>query len=170
MKPGISGTTRLALAAAVAALVLSVAPVRLQATTSTSTLAVSATVISSCTVLPGILSFGNYNPTSGSALDVDGTFTVTCTTGTAPVVGLGLGLSPTGSTRRMISGLQFLTYEIYKETGRTNVWGDSGGATVTMAGAPSILPQTVTVFGRIPANQSASTGVFVDTVAITLTF
>jgi spore coat protein U-like protein len=70
----------------------------------------------------------------------------------------------------MISGLQFLTYEIYKETGRTNVWGDSGGATVTMAGAPSILPQTVTVFGRIPANQSASTGVFVDTVAITLTF
>lgn len=170
MKPGISGTTRLALGAAVAAFVLSATPVRLEATTATSTLAVSATVISSCTVLPGTLLFGNYNPTSGSPLDVDGTFTVTCTTGTAPVVGLGLGLSPNGSTRRMTSGLQFLSYEIYKETGRSNVWGDSGGATVTMAPAPSILPQTVTVYGRIPANQSASTGVFVDTVAITLTF
>jgi spore coat protein U-like protein len=169
-KPGISGTTRLACVAAIAAFVLSLGPVRLGATTATSTLAVSATVISSCTVLPGTLSFGNYNPTSSSPLDVDGSFTVACTTGTAPVVGLGLGLNPTGSTRRMISGLAYLTYEIYKETGRTNVWGDSGGATVTLAAAPSILPQTVSVFGRIPASQSATTGVFLDTVAITLTF
>jgi spore coat protein U-like protein len=91
-------------------------------------------------------------------------------TGTAPVVGLGLGLNPSGSTRRMASGLQFLTYEIDKESGRTNVWGDSGGATVTLAAAPSILPQTINVYGRIPASQSATAGAFVDTVAITLTF
>jgi spore coat protein U-like protein len=168
-KPGFSGT-RLALGVAVAAFVLSADSTRLQASTATSTLAVSATVISSCTVLPGTLSFGNYNPTSGSPLDVDGSFTVTCTTGTAPVVGLGLGLNANGSTRRMTSGLQFLTYEIYKETGRTNVWGDSGGNTVTLPAAPSILPQTIAVYGRIPANQSANIGVFVDTVAITLTF
>jgi len=156
--------------AAIALFVLSMEYVRMEAATATSTLAVSATVISSCTVLPGTLSFGNYNPTSGSPLDVDGSFTVSCTTGTAPVVGLGLGLSPTGSTRRMTSGLQFLTYEIYKETGRTNVWGDTGGNTVTLAAAPSILPQTINVYGRIPANQSAGAGVFADTVAITLTF
>jgi spore coat protein U-like protein len=107
-KPGISFTTRLVCGAAMAAFVLSAAPVRLEATTATSTLAVTATVISSCTVLPGTLSFGNYNPTSGSPLDVDGSFTVTCTTGTAPVVGLGLGLNPNGSTRRMTSGLSHL--------------------------------------------------------------
>lgn len=169
-KPGILNTTRLVCGVAIATFVWSAVPVRLEATTATSTLAVTATVISSCTVLPGTLSFGNYNPTSGSPLDVDGSFTVTCTTGTAPVVGLGLGLNPNGSTRRMTSGLQFLTYEIYKETGRSNVWGDSGGDTVTLAPAPSILPQTIAVYGRIPANQSVSTGVFVDTVAITLTF
>jgi spore coat protein U-like protein len=167
---GLSGTTRLACCAAIAAFVLSTVPVRLEATTATSTLAVSATVISSCTVLPGTLVFGNYNPTSGSPLDVDGSFTVTCTTGTAPVVGLGLGLNPTGSTRRMINGLQYLTYEIYKETGRSNVWGDSGGATVTLSAAASILPQTINVYGRVPANQSATVGAYVDTVAITLTF
>jgi spore coat protein U-like protein len=163
--------TRAATAIALIALfVLSLEMGRIDAATATSTLAVTATVISSCTVLPGTLSFGNYNPTSASALDVDGSFTVSCTTGTAPVVGLGLGLNPTGSTRRMISGLQFLTYEIYKESGRSNVWGDSGGNTVTLAAAPSILPQTINVYGRIPANQSASTGVFADTVSITLTF
>ena len=167
---GISGTARLALGAVTGLFALSVLSVRTEATTATSTLTVSATVISSCTVLPGTLSFGNYNPTSGSPLDVDGTFTVTCTTGTAPVVGLGLGLNATGSTRRMINGLQYLTYEIYKESGRTNVWGDSGGNTVTLAAAASILPQTITVYGRVPASQSASAGVFADTVAITLTF
>jgi spore coat protein U-like protein len=169
-KPGISGTTRLAFTLALVAMVISTAPVCLDALTATSTLAVSATVISSCTVLPGTLSFGNYNPTSATAQDVDGSFTVTCTTGTAPVVGLGLGLNATGGTRRMVNGLQFLTYEIYKEAGRTNVWGDSGGATVTLAAAPSILPQTIPVYGRIPASQSAGIGAFLDTVAITLTF
>jgi spore coat protein U-like protein len=168
-KQGMSGTTRLVCGLALMAMTLS-APIRLTAATATSTLAVSATVISSCTVLPGTLSFGNYNPTNGTAQDVDGSFIVTCTTGTAPVVGLGLGNNAAGSTRRMVSGLQFLTYEIYKETGRTNVWGDAGAATVTLAAAPSILPQTIAVYGRIPANQSASTGVFLDTVAITLTF
>jgi spore coat protein U-like protein len=166
---GFSGTTRIALAAALTAVALS-APVRLEADTASSTLAVSATVITSCTVLPGTLAFGNYNPTSASPLDVDGSFTIACTTGTAAVVGLGLGLNANGSTRRMNNGVQFLTYEIYKESGRTNVWGDSGGATKTLAAAPSILQQIIPVYGRVPANQSAGIGAFADTVAITLTF
>jgi spore coat protein U-like protein len=168
-RPGTSGTTRLALTAALAAVALS-APVRLDADTASSTLAVSATVITSCTVLPGTLAFGNYNPTSASPLDVDGSFTISCTTGTAPVVGLGLGLNSTGSTRRMTNGTVFLTYEIYKETGRSNVWGDTGGATKTLSAAASIVPQTIPVYGRIPANQSATLGAFADTVSITLTF
>lgn len=63
-----------------------------------------------------------------------------------------------------------LTYELYKESGRTNVWGDSGGAAVTLAAASSNAPQTLTVYGRVPPGQDVGVASYTDTVLITVTF
>jgi spore coat protein U-like protein len=70
----------------------------------------------------------------------------------------------------MTDGSDFLTYELYKESARTNVWGNAGGALVTLAAASSNAPQTLTVYGRIPPGQNVSVGSFGDSVQITVTY
>jgi spore coat protein U-like protein len=140
------------------------------AATATATLTVSATVISSCTVTNGTLAFGDYAPTGAGNVDQTGTFTVACTKGTGATVGLGEGDNFLSGARRMTNGSEFLTYELYKETGRTNVWGNAGGALVTLASAASNAPQTLTVFGRIAPGQNVGIGAFGDSVQITVTY
>ena len=130
------------------------------AATATATLTVSANVISSCTVTNGTLAFGDYAPTGTGNVDQTGTFTVACTKGTGATVGLGDGDNFLSGARRMNNGSEFLTYELYKESGRTNVWGNAGGALVTLADAASNAAQTLTVFGRIPPGQDVSIGIF----------
>jgi spore coat protein U-like protein len=51
-----------------------------------------------------------------------------------------------------------------------SVWGNSGGALVTLAAAASNAAQTLTVYGRIPPGQDVSVGNFGDSVQITVTY
>jgi len=140
------------------------------AATATANLTVTATVIASCTVTAGTVAFGSYDPTASVNVDQSGTFTVACTRGTPATVGLGTGVNPSGAIRRMTNGVDFLAYELYKETGRTNVWGNTGGALVSLPAAPSNAPQTLTVFGRVAPGQNVGIGAYADTVVITVTF
>jgi spore coat protein U-like protein len=139
------------------------------AATASSSLTVSALVINSCIVTAGALVFGNYDPTASGNLDQNGTFTLTCTPGASGTIGLDTGQNASGSTRRMIFGTDHLSYELFKETGRTNVWGNSGGATQAFSSS-SLLPQTFTVYGRVSPGQAVGAGAYLDTVAITVTF
>jgi spore coat protein U-like protein len=171
-KPAVWGKprVRVGLAIAIIGILTSHSQRLLASGTANANLSVSAVVISSCTVTAGTLAFGNYDPTSAGNLDQNGTFTVACTKGTGATVGLDLGQNATGSTRRMIFGSDYLSYELYKESARTNVWGDSGSAAVTLAAATSISAQTLTVYGRVTPGQNVSTGLFLDTIVITVTF
>jgi len=136
----------------------------------TANLSISATVVSSCAVTAGTLAFGSYDPTASGNVDQDGSFTVACTKGTVATVGLNAGLNASGGARRMSNGTDFLTYELYKETGRTNVWGESGGAARTLPAAPSNVSQAVNVHGRVAPAQNVGVGSYNDTVLITVTF
>jgi spore coat protein U-like protein len=156
--------------AAICVGILSTLPQPAAAATANATLTVSANVIESCTVTNGTLSFGDYAPTGTGAVDQSGTFSVACTKGTDATVGLGDGSNFLSGARRMTNGSEFLTYELYKESGRTNVWGNTGGALVTLAAASSNAAQTLTVYGRIPAGQDVGQGSFGDSVQITVTY
>lgn len=140
------------------------------AATATATLTISANVISSCTVTNGTLAFGDYAPTGTGNVDQTGTFTVACTKGTGATIGLGDGDNFQGGARRMRNGGEYLTYELYKETARTNVWGNAGGALVTVGSVSSNAVQTLTVYGRIPPGQDVGIGSFGDSVQITVTY
>jgi spore coat protein U-like protein len=153
----------------IATLAVATASARLHALTATANLTVTATVITSCTVTGGSLAFGNYDPTLATNLDQNGSFIVACTKGTSPIVGLNNGAN-FATSRRMSNGTDFLEYEIYKETGRTNIWGNAGGAAVTLGPMTTNAPQTVTVFGRVTPAQNVGTGGYSDTVLITVTF
>jgi len=136
--------------------------------TSTATFQVTATVASSCTVAATNLAFGNYTL---AQLDGSSTITATCTNGTTYSIGLDAGTfsGATTSTRRMTGpSASGLSYSLYSDSGRTTNWGNVTGSWVSGTGTGAA--QTLSVYGRIPASQTASIGNYADTVTVTITF
>ena len=144
------------------------------AASATANLAVSATVTNNCTITTAPLSFGSYDPVVAHAsanLDGTGTVIVACTKGTAPTIGLGLGSNASGSVRRMADGASnYLSYELYQETGRTTVWTNTGAGLLSPVAAPSKAARNFTVYGRVPSNQDVPAGSYSDTVVATVNF
>jgi spore coat protein U-like protein len=139
----------------------------------TTSLSVNATVTNNCTISSSPLAFGAYDPVvaqASTALDGTGGVTITCTKGAAATIGLDLGSNASGSARRMASGSERLAYELYQESGRSTVWGNSGAALFTPPAAPSKAPRTFTVYGRIAAGQDVAAGNYSDTVVATVNF
>jgi spore coat protein U-like protein len=147
--------------------------------TATSSVAVTATVVVNCTISTSApLAFGNYDPVSANAStakDATGTLSVNCTTGSAAAISLDQGVNAaTGSTaaaplRRMLNGTtNYLSYDIYRDSARTLVWG--GDATVDLDITGSGTATTYTMYGRIPSGQNKPAGAYSDTVVATVTF
>jgi spore coat protein U-like protein len=135
------------------------------------TFQVTATVLAACIVVASDLSFGVYDPTSASPTDASSTLDVTCTNGAAYTVALdpGAGVGATVSARKMNKGADELTYGLYRNAGRTLVWGQTVGVD-TLAGTGTGAVQSLTVYGRIPAGQAAPAGAYADQVTVTVSF
>jgi len=133
----------------------------------TGNLNVSASVNSVCSVGTSTLSFGTYDPSSGTDLDAQGIVSITCTLGTSYTVALDLGAQPNGSVRRMIHGTYYLNYEIYKDSGRLTIWNSSNTVSGTGTGSADSIP----AYGRVPKQQpSIGSGSYSDTVLITVNY
>jgi spore coat protein U-like protein len=143
------------------------------AATTTTTLPISTKVIDTCdTLTAGNLSFGNYDPTSATPDDAMSTISVRCSLNDAYTITLNAGSTSGGSIaqRKMGSLLgQQLNYNLYTTSGRTTIWGD-GVTGASMPGTGSGLLQTYTVYGRIPANQMVTTGMFNDTITVAVNY
>jgi len=140
----------------------------------TATLNVTANVAARCTITAATLAFGAYDPIVANltaALDGTTTFTVTCTQGGANVfVGASLGVNALGSVRRLKSGTaDFLTYELYREPGRTTIWGTTQAAGLAVV-PDGTTPVTMSVYGRIAGAQDSPVGTYSDTVVMTVNF
>ena len=149
------------------------AAAHLSAGSAAASLASSASISNKCTISTAALAFGAYDPVvTNAASDLDGTGTVTiaCTKGAATTIALDLGSNASGSTRRLTDGSSnYLSYEIYQDSGRTTVW--STGANVqTPAAAPSKAARDFTAYGRVPSNQDSPAGSYADTVTATVNF
>jgi spore coat protein U-like protein len=142
------------------------------ATNATTTMGISATVLSACVVTANSLAFGNYNPTSATATDATATFDVLCTAGTSYSVGLNAGTKAgaTVTTRQMSSGANALSYSLYSDSGRNTNWGNTPGTDTPSPTTAGVLPSTFTVYGRIPAQQNVQAGSYTDTVTITVSY
>lgn len=139
------------------------------ATTST-TFTVSITITASCTVSATALNFGSVSLLT-SAVDATSTIDVSCTDTTPYSVGLdaGGGSGATVATRLMTSGAATIDYSLYQDAARTIVWGDTV-STDTLAGTGSGSTQTLTVYGRVPAQTSPAPGTYSDTINVTITY
>lgn len=144
--------------------------------TALGSLPVSANILSACSVgSVTSVAFGTYVPAAVS--DATGVVSVTCSQPTPYNIGLDAGANAgqatPPSTRAMVTGVgvDYLSYELYQNAGRTTVWGNVSGSwsptTGTFTGTG--LAQTYTVYGRIPAGQFTSdVGSYNDTVAVTV--
>lgn len=143
----------------------------------TANVGVSATVVASCSITALPVTFGNYDALSATPTDATGSVDVTCSVGSLPKIWLGQGLhADTGSTagapvRRMINGTtNFLSYQLYQEALRTNVWGATDASSPAALPALGIIGVTSTIYGRVPINQTSATGAYADTVVATVNF
>src|SRR3954463_2928297 len=90
--------------------------------TVTDILNVSATVLSSCALSGGTLSFGDYTSGQPADLDVDGTINYVNCSGTLTFA-LDGGGSGNVNPRQMRQGPSRLNYQIYRTASRTAVFG-----------------------------------------------
>lgn len=138
---------------------------------SQTTLQVTASVASSCSMTTSNVAFGAYDPLSALPTTATGGVTVTCTLAAAYTVGLSAGNASgaTVTTRKMTSGANTLNYALYRDVTRLQNWGTTIG-TDTTAGIGTGLPITHSVYGVIPAQQAAANGNYSDTITVTLTY
>ena len=143
------------------------------AATATANLAVSATVTNNCTISTAALAFGTYDPVvanTSANLDGTGRVTVACTKGSTATIGLGTGSNGSGAARRMSDGSgNYLSYELYSDSGRAAVW-NTGSGLLSPTAATSKTARDFTVYGRVSGNQDVPSGAYSDTVVATVNF
>jgi spore coat protein U-like protein len=142
-----------------------------QAVTLNTNLTVTITITNQCTAASTTpVNFGSHGFLSAD-VDNTGTITVTCTPGATYTVGLNAGTSSgaTTTTRKMSGPGTAIDYQLFRETGRTSNWGNTIG-TDTVAGTGDGTAQTLTVFGRVPAQATPIAGTYNDTVQVSIDY
>jgi spore coat protein U-like protein len=140
-------------------------------TVSSATTSFTLTVVvqATCTISANNLNFGNF---SGSLIDSTSIISVNCTKAATYNVGLNAGTAPgaTVTNRSMTGpGAALLGYKLFSNSTYTTNWGNTVG-TNTVAGTGSGSAQPLTVYGQIPAAQSAMPGSYSDTITATITY
>lgn len=154
-----------------AAAAVALAPAAALADDDSDSFTVSANVLSTCAVSANDLIFGDYDPISAAHLDAATTLSVVCTNGTPYEVALSLGggAGATTSNRYMTQGAHGLAYVLYRDAGRTQLWGDDEGVD-TLSGIGDGTADVINVYGRVPMQQSVPSGVYDDTITVTVTW
>jgi len=145
----------------------------------------SAMAAYGCSVVVVGVNFGTYDPVAAAPDDSAGRVDVTCTNvpGTGvDNVAYGIALSPgvagNFNPRRLASGNARLDYNLFRDAGRTQVWGNGTSGSFLVSGNLRVGPgqgngtrsNTHDIFGRVPAQQDAAAGAYGDTIVVTLTF
>ena len=140
-------------------------------------LALTVTQLSSamaaCTISTTPVNFGAYDVFSSVATDSTGTVTYNCGRGDRNItIALDRGGAPTFNPRRMLKVAEALNYNLYRDAARTTIWGDGTGGTQSYfdSNPPNNTNVTVTIYGRVPAGQDVSVGLYTNSVAATINF
>ena len=137
------------------------------ASTTTGTIAVSATIQAACSITTNPIDFGVYNSTLDT---VSPKLVVTCTNTLPYTVGLNAGTTSGGTVtqRLMKSGSNTLQYNIFQDSNFQNVWGNTTGSWVS--GTGNGQAQELTMYAKIPAGIFNPAGAYTDTVTATVTY
>ena len=137
------------------------------------TLAMRSPAMAVCTISTTPVNFGSYDVFSAVATDSTGTVTYNCGKGDRNItIALDRGGAATFNPRRMLKGVEALNYNLYRDAARTTIWGDGTGGTQVYfdSNPPNNTNVTVTIYGRIPAGQDVSVGLYTNSVNATINF
>lgn len=137
-----------------------------------------------CTITATAVAFGIYDPLNTLATDSTGTVTLTCfhTGGGGTrvdwTVDLSTGGAGTYTPRQLSNGAGLISYNLFTDAARTQIWGNGLGGTGRASGrfnlsngAPNNIRTTnLIAYGRIPALQDPAPGNYLDFITVTLTF
>lgn len=143
-------------------------------------------LLTTCVVASVPVAFPGYNGLSGSSVTSTGTVSLTCTGVTVLgltsvdadyTIALSTGGSSSYAARKMSWLTNTLSYNLYKDIGYSQVWGDGTGGSSTVTGGihqSGLLVTSVTVnipvYASIPASQKVPAGSYADTITITVTY
>jgi len=131
----------------------------------------------SCTATVTGIAFGTYDSLNSASDDSVGNVAVTCTA-TAPstvsyTIAIGGG-SGGPASRHLTSDQDSLTYNLYTDATRVQLWGDGTAGTSVTSDSYSLSQTQVTrtygIYGRIPGKQSRRAGSYRDVLAVTVTY
>jgi spore coat protein U-like protein len=127
-----------------------------------------------CTISTTAVNFATYDVFATSPGDATGVITFRCSAPRPPLVTIDLdrGGAPSFNPRQMRNGTETLNYNLYLDSTRTTIWGDGTGGSLafTQASPPPNQNVNVPVYGRIPASQDVSAGLYTNTVTATIQF
>jgi spore coat protein U-like protein len=130
-------------------------------------LGVSLEIVEACTVGDVVdISFGTQG-TLAAAVETQGSVEVTCPSGTAYSIALDAGQGPvaTTTTRKMVMLTDSIDYSLYRDAGRSQVWGDESG-TDTLDSTGTGDAQVHTIYAKVPIQTTPPVGTYEDTVTI----
>lgn len=153
-------------------LLLAAAPVPALAATATGSFNVQIVIAAECLITStALLDFGTDGVLNAN-VDATTTIGVQCTNTTPYTIGLdaGTGTGATIAARLMTgSGAPTVTYSLYRDAARTQVWGTTVG-TNTVAGTGNGSTQNHTVYGRVPAQSTPAPDTYNDMITVTVTY
>jgi spore coat protein U-like protein len=123
----------------------------------------------SCAIRADSLDFGAVMGSITANIDAVGAVHATCNNNLPYTIALSGGGNEIAGQRRMRSGMEFIAYDLYRDSGRTQRWGD-GAPDPVLVGTGTGNEQSLAVYGRVPAGQAVGSGTYTDTVTATITY
>ena len=164
------------LAALFASLLLSVPAM---AGTSTATLTVQINITAACSIDVSTLDFGSNAGTAllGGNLNATTSVSVTCTSGSPYSIGVNNGSNASSGQRRMINGANYISYNLYTDSGHANAWTTASNSTTCTTSNSCLLgtgngsAQLTSIYGVVPSVATApAAGNYSDSVTMTVTY
>lgn len=125
-----------------------------------------------CSVRAIPVSFGDYDTSIASAQDADGVIYITCDPDVPYKGWLDQGVNSGGGfiPRKMLlsGGGYTLSYNLYRDSARTEVWGDGTNNTYVRTGVGTGGEDQLIVYGRLSGSQNVGVGLYSDTVTVTV--
>lgn len=123
-----------------------------------------------CAVMATGVSFGGYD--SYASLNATGGVNVTCDPGVPFTIRIDAGSNSGGSftprKARLAGNTDTLNYNLFRDSPHSEIWGDGTDSTFIRTGAGTGTEEKLIVYGRLPGGQKVASGLYSDTLTVTV--
>ena len=132
---------------------------------------VTANISSSCSVAATPINFGSHTSLATSKT-ASGNLSVRCTNTTPYTISLNAGTTSgaTVASRKLQGNSSTVSYQLYRDAGYTQAWGDGTLGTSTQSATGTGLSQPFTIYGRTDPQATPAGGSYTDSITVTITY